>query len=104
MSDPKTVEVIVGALRNEATTWDDQADRIAAIGTWCNGSAATLSGLELGIFAPMGSTYDGVRSEIATWCTGGGTNMHDIADRLRINANAYEKTDTDVSQHVEGAY
>ena len=102
MSSPKTVEVIVEALRTEATTWDTEADAIAGVGTWLGGQ--TLSGLELGIFNPMGGTYEHARSQIAGWCTQGGTAMHAIAEELRLNANAYESTDVDVAQHVEGAY
>jgi hypothetical protein len=102
MSSPHTVEVVVEALRNEATTWDTEGDAMTGIGSWLNG--ATIEGASLGIFFAMHDVYESTRSQVAGWCAGGGTNMHAIADELRRNATAYETTDADVAQSVEGAY
>jgi uncharacterized membrane protein len=102
MSDPHTVEVVTDALRAEATTWDAQATTIAGVASWVSGQ--TLQGAAVGVFFAMGDTYEAVRSQIATWCAHGSTNMAAIAAELRRNATAYESTDVDVTQTVEGAY
>jgi len=96
------VAVVTAALRNEATTWGDQAAAIGQVGD--NAEGLRLNYLTAGIFAPIVADYEAAVDQISQRCAEGREQMSAIDSALRRNADAYDLRDEDVAAHVEGAY
>ncbi|WP_199423894.1 type VII secretion target [Actinotalea solisilvae] len=99
MSD---IFVVTEALRKEATTWDEQAGIIASSAS--SAESLRLTNLTAGIFFPIVGEYESTVDAVAARCREGSTQMTAIASTLRRNADAYDRGDADVSQHVADAY
>lgn len=102
MGDPKTVEVVTDALRLEATMWDEQSTKLGTISSAAAG--LDMSYLQAGMFAIMVSAYGDAREQIQSRTSEGKTRTAEIADALRLNANAYDQADAEVTETVEGTY
>lgn len=97
-----TVEVVVAALRQEATMWDEQA---RTLGTIARASGPLgLTGLQAGIFARMADASRDAAQQVAARCAEGQGAMHAVADALRASATAYDERDAAVADHVAGTY
>lgn len=96
------IYVVTEALRKEANHWDDQAGIIASSATGAEN--LRLTSLTAGIFFPIVGEYEATVDAVTARCREGSTQMTAIASALRRNADAYERGDADVSQHVADAY
>ena len=96
------IDVVTQALRQEAGTWDAQSEAIGQVAAAAEGQR--MSGLQAGIFFVMRDAYDGAVTQVASRCQEGKSRMAEIATALRANADAYDRRDEEVSEHVEGAY
>ncbi|MBT0994413.1 ESX-1 secretion-associated protein [Cellulomonas sp. DKR-3] len=96
------LEVVVDALRQEATTWDEQAQRLDAITSAA--AALGMTGLQAGVFALMAGTTRDAAHRVGARCAEGRDVMGEVADALRTSATAYEQRDAAVADHVAGTY
>ena len=97
-----SVEVVVDALRQEASMWDEQAETLGTISR--ASSALGLTALQAGVFARMADASRDAAQQVAARCAEGAGATHAIADALRASATAYEERDAAVADHVAGTY
>ena len=94
--------VVTEALRKEAETWDEQA---TLIGDAANkAEALRLTRLTAGIFNPIVTEYEATVDAVTARCREGRSEMTAIASALIRNADAYDRRDADVSEHINDAY
>ncbi|WP_236121433.1 type VII secretion target [Cellulomonas palmilytica] len=102
-ADPDVrLDVVLGALRREATTWDEQAAAVRLVADAAG--RLSLSTLESGVFALMHGAHADAVEHVVGRCREGGEAMADVATALRTTADAYERRDAAVAELVAGTF
>jgi hypothetical protein len=95
------VQVVTGSLHQVAQIWNNQATAIGSITPQVNGMS--LDRIEAGIFQLIVSPYDAVVQAVAQRCSGGKTEMQNIATALIRNADNYAANEAKLSGAANNA-
>ena len=87
MSDPK-ITAATGALRQEASVWDGNADRLRLLLTKVD--ALRVNYLSAGMFAILVDAYSDLIDVVSGRCREGAQSATDIATALRRVADVYD--------------
>ena len=96
------LDVVLAVLRQEAATWDEQAATLGEVARAAE--RLRLSALQAGVFAVMHDAHGEAVEHVARRCREGEAATSDVATTLRVAADAYERRDADVAEHVAGAF
>ena len=97
MGNPSAEEMAVatGQLRAHAADWHAQVAPLASAGH--GASSMSLSGVEMGVFAPLYGVYTHLIQQVAGRCGEGALQFDAIAGTLRAVAGTY---DAEEARHV----
>jgi hypothetical protein len=96
------VTVATAAIRQEATTWDEQSVKLQALQAKVEG--LRLSGLEAGIFGSMVRAYTQVVNVVSGRCGEGAQRTSEIASALRQVADIYDAEEEGNVHRLTGLY
>lgn len=99
MSDLKAA---TDAIRADARLWDEQVDAATRAAGAIRG--LNLFTIDLPLAAPVKHAVNSIVPLLHDLAAGAGPEFKQIADDLRLNAQAYEDHEAEVTAHVKNAY
>jgi hypothetical protein len=105
MTQPPSAEqvaVATGALRTEATEWDEQSGKLAQQGAKV--AEMEFGRLEAGLFQLMVGPYNDVIHAVSARCQEGAAAMTEMAKTLRSVADTYDAEDKASEHRIRNVY
>ena len=96
------VTVATSALRNEATEWETQGERLGEQGA--KAAEMEFGRLEAGLFQLMVGPYNDVIQAVSARCREGAAAMADIAGTLNDVADTYDAEDRAAEHRLRDVY